>query len=80
MNEQRVPTFALDIPSGMDCDSGQPLGTCIEATNTMTFVGMKVGFLQEHAKHYLGKIEIVDIGCPQSLIEKYGTPAFKYDG
>jgi len=74
-NASKTTCISLDIPSGMDCDTGLPLGCCIEATVTISFVGLKKGFLEECARRYLGKIEIADIGCPQVLLDKYRTIA-----
>jgi len=67
------PCISLDIPSGLDCNSGKPLGSCIEATLTISFVGMKQGFMNESAKKFLGDVLIADIGCPITLLEKYGN-------
>lgn len=72
-NEHPAPCISLDIPSGMDCDTGNSLGCCIEAAMTISFVGMKQGFQNESAEKVLGKVVITDIGCPQSLLQKYGS-------
>lgn len=72
-NEHSAPCISLDIPSGLDCDSGLPLGCCIEATMTISFVGMKLGFQNESAERVLGEVVIADIGCPQALLHKYGS-------
>ena len=66
------PCISLDIPSGMDCNSGLPLGCCIKATLTISFVGMKKGFLNNSARMNLGDVVVADIGCPNELLEKYG--------
>ena len=71
MNSCPAKVVAIDIPSGLDCDTGQPLGTAARASLTITFVGLKQGFLHKPAMEYLGNIEVVGIGCPQSLIKKY---------
>ncbi|MBT4530701.1 MAG: NAD(P)H-hydrate epimerase [Phycisphaerae bacterium] len=71
-NAHSAPTVSLDIPSGLDCDRGVPLGCSIEAAVTIAFVGPKMGFLQESAKKYTGNIVSTSIGCPQSLLKKYG--------
>ena len=39
--------LAVDVPSGLDCDTGQPLGPCVRAVRTVTFVAEKVGFGRE---------------------------------
>jgi len=71
-NEHTAPCVSLDIPSGMDCDTGEPLGCCISAWMTISFVGMKLGFLGDSAKKYLGKVVIAEIGCPKLLLQDYG--------
>lgn len=60
--------FALDLPSGLDCDTGQPLGSCIRAAHTATFVARKPGFDAPEAKTYTGDIHVLDIGVPRRLL------------
>ena len=67
MNQHAAETLAVDIPSGLDTDTGQPLGCAVRATATATFVGWKKGFLQNDAHAYAGVIHVVDIGVPASL-------------
>jgi NAD(P)H-hydrate epimerase len=63
------PVLAIDIPSGLDCDTGQPLGpACIRATQTITFVAEKAGFASPEARQYLGEVTVGDIGCPRELL------------
>ncbi|HEV7298767.1 MAG TPA: NAD(P)H-hydrate epimerase [Tepidisphaeraceae bacterium] len=64
------PILSIDLPSGLDCDTGLPLGPCIRATQTVTFVGEKAGFAHAHAKPWLGNITIADIGCPPEAITR----------
>jgi NAD(P)H-hydrate epimerase len=69
IEQSRVPVLAIDLPSGMDCDTGQPLGACIKATRTITFVAEKIGFAHA-AKPYLGEVIVGSIGCPRELIDE----------
>jgi NAD(P)H-hydrate epimerase len=69
VEQSRIPVLAIDLPSGMDCDTGQPLGACIKATRTITFVGEKAGFAQPAARPFLGEVSVGSIGCPPELIE-----------
>ena len=48
INASRNPVLAIDIPSGLDCDTGEPLGPTVRATHTATFVAHKKGFLNPH--------------------------------
>jgi NAD(P)H-hydrate epimerase len=63
------PVISIDVPSGMDCDTGLPLGTCVRATRTVTFVAEKVGFANSASRQFTGEITVGDIGCPRELID-----------
>jgi NAD(P)H-hydrate epimerase len=69
VEQSRLPVLAIDLPRGMDCDTGLPLGACINATRTITFVAEKVGFANSQAKQFLGEVTVGSIGCPRELIE-----------
>lgn len=70
MNRRGVPVLAIDLPSGMDCDTGEPLGrSCVRATRTVTFVAEKVGFSNPVARQHLGQVTVGDIGCPRELVD-----------
>ncbi|MHC4534911.1 MAG: NAD(P)H-hydrate epimerase [Planctomycetota bacterium] len=62
INACDCPILAVDIPSGMDCDSGQPLGAAVRAACTITFVAVKKGFVSECAASYTGEIYVASIG------------------
>jgi hydroxyethylthiazole kinase-like uncharacterized protein yjeF len=63
INAQSCPILAVDIPSGLDCDSGQPLGAAIRASYTVTFVAVKKGFtFARSAAAYTGEIFVASIG------------------
>ncbi len=63
INACRRPILAVDIPSGLDCDSGEPLGAVIEAAWTVTFAAVKKGFtFCANAQRYTGEIFIASIG------------------
>ena len=70
VNKSGLAVLAVDLPSGLDCDTGLPLGPCIVAARTVTFVAEKVGFATPDAKRFLGGISVGDIGCPRDLIEQ----------
>lgn len=56
--------LALDTPSGLDCDTGQPSNATVRATATITFVAEKTGFAQPAAHDHLGEVVTADIGLP----------------
>lgn len=70
VNSMEVDVLAVDIPSGLDCDTGKPLGPCIRARQTVTFVATKVGFAAPEASEFTGDVTIADIGCPRELIDQ----------
>ncbi len=59
-----LPTIAVDVPSGLDADTGRPCGCCVRAWRTITFQFKKRGFDKPDALDYLGQLEIADIGIP----------------
>lgn len=62
INALGLPILAVDIPSGLDCDTGRPLGTVIRAAYTVTFVAVKKGFLASDAVNYTGELHVASIG------------------
>jgi NAD(P)H-hydrate epimerase len=63
--------FAVDLPSGLDCDTGQAPGPCVRADVTATFVAWKVGFDAPAAAQWLGDVHVVAIGAPRALLAAY---------
>ena len=68
MNAQSGKKLAVDVPSGLDCDTGQPAGHTIRADHTCTFAAMKIGYLQPSAKPFTGEVHVCDIGVPPQLL------------
>ncbi len=68
INASNRRIISADIPSGLDCDSGLPLGTAVRATHTVSFCGMKIGFAQPTAISFTGQCSIGDIGVPRCLL------------
>ncbi|HUX15334.1 MAG: NAD(P)H-hydrate epimerase [Phycisphaerae bacterium] len=64
VNDARRPVLAIDIPSGLDPDTGKPLGPTIRATKTVTLAAVKVGFRKPGAAEYTGEVVLADIGVP----------------
>jgi NAD(P)H-hydrate epimerase len=62
--------LALDLPSGLDCDSGGAPGACVRATHTATFVAPKAGFAAPGAAAFTGAVHVIDIGVPHRLLEE----------
>jgi len=62
INAINKPIIAVDIPSGLDCDTGQPLNTSIKASATITFAAAKKGYLNPQSEQYTGEIYVASIG------------------
>jgi NAD(P)H-hydrate epimerase len=74
INSSGVPVLAVDLPSGLDSDTGQPARETIRAAHTCTFVAYKAGFLNRGAEQFTGQIHVVDIGAPRRLVEEMLAP------
>lgn len=73
INEWSGEIIAIDIPSGLDCDKGIPLGASVRAHLTITMAALKTGFLVEGAAEHTGAVEVVPIGAPSALLPE-GSP------
>lgn len=71
INEQDAVIIALDIPSGLDADSGQAPGDCIEADATLTLALPKIGMTENNSKRYIGELFLADISVPQKLLKTF---------
>lgn len=64
------PVFAVDLPSGLDADTGRPRGACLRAEVTATFGFPKIGLLLYPGASFTGRLEVCDIGIPEVLVER----------
>jgi NAD(P)H-hydrate epimerase len=62
------PIVAVDIPSGLDANTGRPLGAAVKATVTVTMGLPKIGFQAPGAQEYVGELVVADIGFPPELL------------
>ncbi len=62
VNAGPASIFAIDVPSGLDADTGEPLGPTIRARHTATFVAPKKGFANPASTMWTGKVHVVDLG------------------
>ncbi len=60
--------IAVDLPTGLDCDSGTIAATTFRADHTLTMVAEKIGFSKGDALSVLGKVAVVPIGIPQKML------------
>lgn len=68
INESQRPVFAIDLPSGLDCDLGDPVECCVRANVTGTLLAPKIGFNSETGKEMTGQIHVVPLGIPRSVL------------
>ncbi len=71
INASGQHVIAVDIPSGLDCDTGRPLGAAVRANTTVTFGLAKIGFDVPGAAAYTGRVVIADIGYPPELLSPF---------
>lgn len=74
-NERARLRFAVDLPAGLDADTGVPAEPTLCADWTATFVAPKVGFANPAARPLLGTVEVVPIGVPARLIRAVRGPS-----
>ena len=70
INSLNKPVFAVDVPSGLNSDTGQVCGACIRASATATFAFAKTGHIIHPGVQYTGALNIVDIGIPPHIVEE----------
>lgn len=71
LNQHPAPKVAVDLPSGLDCDTGLAADPTLVAEHTFTFVAQKPGFLVAGANRYTGRVHVLDIGAPRMLVEEF---------
>ena len=72
INENSRYTLCVDVPSGINSDSGEVCGICIKADKTVTFAAYKVGMLLFPAADFTGEVTVADISIPDYIIEEEG--------
>ena len=79
-NRQRCPVLALDVPSGIQSDTGQVLGCAVRATHTLTFIGLKPGLLTLDGPDHAGEVRVEKLGLPQPTASAWvAAPALFQD-
>lgn len=72
LNTISSPVLSLDIPSGLEADSGEPPGACIRASATLTLALPKVGMVNGDVEKYIGELYLGDISVPVRLLREIG--------
>ena len=70
INQFGTPVVAIDLPSGLETDTGLVHGPCVRATATVTMAHLKRGLLLPPGRDYAGKVSVVDIGIPPEVSQR----------
>jgi NAD(P)H-hydrate epimerase len=71
--EAPVRVLAVDLPSGLDADTGEAAGQCVRADLTATFVAEKAGFANPAAAALTGTVHVLGIGAPAALLRRFSV-------
>lgn len=74
-DRSRVPILAVDLPSGLDPDTGKPLGIAIRAAATVTLALPKAGLVHAASRNLVGEIVLIDIAVPPAVYDRFGIDA-----
>ncbi len=62
--------LAIDVPSGLDCDTGEAAASTVRSDATVTFVARKLGFDVDASQQHTGEVFVVGIGVPPALVDE----------
>lgn len=79
VNEQPTAVFSIDIPSGLNANTGMPLGLAIKADLTITYVGFKQGLITGDGPEYSGQVVFSDLNLPKALYDMRGPSGYRLD-
>ena len=78
VNATKLPVLAVDVPSGLNADTGEPQGAAIEAAVTLTVGAPKIGLLQHRATRYVGQLVVAEntglVACPHHSELQWTVP------
>ncbi len=67
---KRLQRVAIDIPTGLDAETGKPSDPTFQADTTLTFVAKKPGFAESSAAAFLGEVRVLPIGVPPEVFDR----------
>lgn len=70
INQSECKVVSIDIPSGLNSDTGQPMGTAVIADHTVTFGNLKLGHKVSQGRDYCGAVHVTDIGFRKEAYEQ----------
>ncbi len=69
INNAHKPVVSVDVPSGLDADTGRVNGACVQALVTVTFALAKIGLWDFPGQDYVGELVVADIGMPRAVMQ-----------
>lgn len=78
--QRQIPVIAVDVPSGLHANTGQVLGQAIQASYTVSFVGMKLGLYTGEAKAHVGQLYFASLGMTESFQRLTQPNAWRLEG
>ncbi len=79
LNAQSKPVFSIDIPSGLNADTGIPQGIAVKATVTLTYIGLKQGLVTGDGPEYSGEVRFSDLKLPKALYDLLDPAGYRLD-
>lgn len=79
VNSSETPIFSIDIPSGLNADTGMPQGLAIKANLTITYVGIKQGLITGDGPEHSGKVVFNDLKLPKALYDMRSPAGYRLD-
>jgi len=79
INDAQTPVLALDLPSGLNADTGMGAGAVVQAVATISFIGLKRGLLTGEAAQYCGELHFSDLSVPDALYTRQTPVAQRLD-
>jgi ADP-dependent NAD(P)H-hydrate dehydratase / NAD(P)H-hydrate epimerase len=79
VNRLQVPVLALDIPSGLHADTGEPQGLAVRATRTLALVALKSGYFLGHAPDHVGSLEFAGLDVPKDIRDAHNPVMRRID-
>ncbi len=76
LNRSEKPIFSVDIPSGLNANTGAVCGVAIRAAATATFAFAKIGHILSPGNHHTGDLEVIDIGIPDFIVRDENPQLF----
>lgn len=73
INRSKAKIVAVDIPSGLNADTGRILGAAVNANLTVTYIGVKTGLLTGHARDYVGNLKFDNLDVPDEAYQQLHT-------